>query len=60
MLHCFGERKKNHPRSEKEAEDAFAAKLNGKAFQFGGDASTGLGYCTVVLQEKGIEDNAKS
>jgi len=24
-----------------------------KVFQFGGDASTGLGYCTVKLNEQG-------
>lgn len=37
---------------EKKPEDAvteFANKLAGQVFQFGGDASTGLGYCTVKL-----------
>jgi CRISPR-associated protein Cmr4 len=34
----------------KDALDAFGKKLNEmKVFQFGGDASTGLGYCTVKL-----------
>lgn len=33
-----------------DAVDAFGKKLSEiKAFQFGGDASTGLGYCTVKL-----------
>ncbi|MBK9138135.1 MAG: type III-B CRISPR module RAMP protein Cmr4 [Verrucomicrobia bacterium] len=36
-------------KTAKEALDAFAAKLNGAPFQFGGDASTGLGWCTVKL-----------
>jgi CRISPR-associated protein Cmr4 len=43
---------------DKTAGDAaveFAKKLNGHAFQFGGDASTGLGYCTVKISEKGAE-----
>lgn len=31
------------------ALQAFADKTNGQVFQFGGDASTGLGYCTVRL-----------
>ena len=31
----------------------FTGKLADKVFQFGGDASTGLGYCTVKLGEKG-------
>ena len=37
---------------DKKPEDAmteFSAKLAGQVFQFGGDASTGLGYCTVKL-----------
>jgi CRISPR-associated protein Cmr4 len=29
----------------------FAGKVDGKVFQFGGDASTGLGYCSTVLTE---------
>lgn len=40
----------------KKAEDAvavFETKVNGKAMQFGGDASTGLGFCSVVLKERG-------
>ncbi|MFN3407898.1 MAG: type III-B CRISPR module RAMP protein Cmr4 [Limisphaerales bacterium] len=36
-------------KTAKDALDAFAAKLNGAPFQFGGDASTGLGWCTVKL-----------
>ncbi len=37
---------------EKKPEDAvteFSTKLAGQVLQFGGDASTGLGYCTVKL-----------
>jgi CRISPR-associated protein Cmr4 len=37
-------------RNANDALDAFRKKLNDmSAFQFGGDASTGLGYCTVKL-----------
>ena len=32
-----------------DAEKEFSDKLAGQVFQFGGDASTGLGYCTVKL-----------
>jgi CRISPR-associated protein Cmr4 len=37
---------------DKKPDDAvteFSTKLAGQVFQFGGDASTGLGYCTVKL-----------
>jgi len=50
VLHALpgrGEKFKN--KTPKDALDAFAQKVDGKAFQFGGDASTGLGYCTVKL-----------
>lgn len=37
-------------KNAKDALDAFREKLDQtKVFQFGGDASTGLGYCTVKL-----------
>jgi CRISPR-associated protein Cmr4 len=36
-------------KTAQDALAAFAAKLNGVPFQFGGDASTGLGWCTVKL-----------
>jgi CRISPR-associated protein Cmr4 len=41
----------------KKSEDAYKAlfekiKLQGNAIQFGGDASTGLGFCTIILAEK--------
>lgn len=36
-------------RNAATALEAFAGKTNGRIFQFGGDASTGLGYCTVRL-----------
>lgn len=34
-----------------DALEAFQSKVKDKAFQFGGDASTGLGYCTVKLAD---------
>jgi CRISPR-associated protein Cmr4 len=37
---------------DKKPDDAvteFSTKLAGQVFQFGGDASTGLGYCTIKL-----------
>jgi len=54
VLNSFAERssqKKDQPRTPEEATAAFDAKLKdrGSVFQFGGDASTGLGYCTVKL-----------
>lgn len=36
-------------KTAKEALAAFEAKIQGKAFQFGGDASTGLGWCSLRL-----------
>lgn len=39
-------------KKDEEACTAFAAKLTGQVFQFGGDASTGLGYCTIQLANK--------
>ena len=38
-------------KTSEDALKAFADKLNGIPFQFGGDASTGLGYCTVKLAD---------
>jgi CRISPR-associated protein Cmr4 len=54
ILHAFDERSRNKPADQKrKAEEAlkvFAEKVSRKqVFQFGGDASTGLGYCTVQL-----------
>ena len=54
VLNFFAERsaqKQDKPRTPEEATAAFDTKLkaNGLVFQFGGDASTGLGYCTVRL-----------
>ncbi|TAE90905.1 MAG: type III-B CRISPR module RAMP protein Cmr4 [Verrucomicrobia bacterium] len=44
---------KDHPLSEKKADDALAAlsaKVSSiKVMQFGGDASTGLGFCSVSM-----------
>jgi len=58
VLTCFdgrgdfakGDRKKSH----EQAVEAFRTKIGGNGtgvFQLGGDASTGLGYCTVRLAE---------
>ncbi len=52
VLHATSGR--NSAYQSKTADDAFnafATKLNGTPFQFGGDASTGLGYCTVKLAD---------
>jgi len=53
VLHALpgrGERFKD--KKPKDALDAFAQKVDGKKpFQFGGDASTGLGWCTVKLAD---------
>jgi CRISPR-associated protein Cmr4 len=53
VLHALpgrGERFKD--KKPKDALDAFAQKVDGnKPFQFGGDASTGLGWCTVKLAD---------
>jgi|CZKV01.1.fsa_nt_gi CRISPR-associated protein Cmr4 len=53
-LHAFDERtaNKKEQRKAEAALKAFAEKTNGKVFQFGGDASTGLGYCSVKLNEE--------
>jgi len=57
ILNCFdersGSRKKEERRPSEQAAVIFAEKLkaNGHVFQFGGDASTGLGFCTVNLME---------
>ena len=57
VLNCSAERsaqKKDKPRTPEDAAAVFDAKLKacGRVFQFGGDASTGLGYCTVNLSDK--------
>ena len=55
IVHAFDGR--GDTSKAKKAEDAitaFTAKIDGKAFQFGGDASTGLGWCSLKLgAEKG-------
>jgi CRISPR-associated protein Cmr4 len=59
MLHAFEERTagkaKDARRGAEAALRAFGEKVvETQVFQFGGDASTGLGYCTVALHgEKG-------
>ncbi|MBM3396073.1 MAG: type III-B CRISPR module RAMP protein Cmr4 [Betaproteobacteria bacterium] len=57
VLNCFQERRKQRNgdkalRGPEEAAAALKTKLdgNGRVFQFGGDASTGLGFCTVELK----------
>ncbi|MDA1277408.1 MAG: type III-B CRISPR module RAMP protein Cmr4 [Verrucomicrobia bacterium] len=54
VVHAFGERTANKSKEQRrdapEALKAFEEKLIERGvFQFGGDASTGLGYCTVRL-----------
>jgi CRISPR-associated protein Cmr4 len=58
VLYAFAERgttqAKAGRRSAEKAMKAFSEKTDDQVFQFGGDASTGLGYCTVKLNgEKG-------
>lgn len=66
VVHFFKERtpgKNGNGRSPENAANVFGEKLEKlkEVFQFGGDASTGLGYCTVKLREiKKEEANAKS
>jgi CRISPR-associated protein Cmr4 len=54
VLHAFDERTAGKPNDQRRnaaaALTAFQEKVPaGSVFQFGGDASTGLGYCTVKL-----------
>ena len=50
VIHFFpGRGEKFKGKSSGDAATEFSTKLAGKVFQFGGDASTGLGYCTVKL-----------
>ena len=44
-----GRGEKSKDKKPDDAVTEFSAKLAGQVFQFGGDASTGLGYCTVKL-----------
>jgi CRISPR-associated protein Cmr4 len=51
-LNCLDERTRYRPKHLTLAADqAFAAKIDGQVFQFGADASTGLGFCTVALRD---------
>jgi CRISPR-associated protein Cmr4 len=44
-------RKETNPKTGDDAIEAFKSKVEAtKVFQFGGDASTGLGFCTVTLK----------
>jgi CRISPR-associated protein Cmr4 len=50
VVHFFpGRGEQFRDKKPEEAVKEFDTKLGGQAFQFGGDASTGLGYCTVKL-----------
>jgi len=57
VLNCFQERsrtkKKHELRLADKAASVFKEKLlaRGQVFQFGGDASTGLGFCSVALHD---------
>lgn len=53
VLHALpGRGEKYKDKKPDDALKAFAQKVNGtKPFQFGGDASTGLGWCTVKLAD---------
>jgi CRISPR-associated protein Cmr4 len=58
VLQAFDERTVNKPREQRHKADdalkAFEKKVSERGvFQFGGDASTGLGYCTVAFDKKG-------
>ncbi len=50
-VHFFNGRGVSKERTADKACNAFQEKLNanGKVFQFGGDASTGLGFCSVEI-----------
>jgi CRISPR-associated protein Cmr4 len=51
VVHFFaGRGEKFKDKKPSEAVTEFGNKLEAHVFQFGGDASTGLGYCTVVLE----------
>jgi CRISPR-associated protein Cmr4 len=51
VVHFFpGRGEKFKDKKPDDAVTAFTAKLAGQAFQFGGDASTGLGCCTVQIE----------
>ncbi len=53
ILNGFEERTANRGNAERRpanrALEVFQGKVGGRSFQFGGDASTGLGYCSVRI-----------
>ncbi|MBP7824951.1 MAG: type III-B CRISPR module RAMP protein Cmr4 [Verrucomicrobia bacterium] len=52
VLHAFSGRSRAfQSKTPENALDEFAKKIGNKVFQFGGDASTGLGYCSVQLKD---------
>ena len=51
-LNCLDERIRRKPKNlALDAGGAFAAQIEGRVFQFGGDATTGLGCCTIELRD---------
>jgi CRISPR-associated protein Cmr4 len=57
VVHAFDERTANKAEEQRQKAGAALAKFGEKVkdikvFQFGGDASTGLGYCTVKLNDE--------
>ncbi len=51
VLNAKSSRMRDNTKTAEEALEAFKAKVEDiKVFQFGGDASTGLGFCTVTLK----------
>jgi len=55
VLHALpGRGEQFKDKKSEDALEAFANKVDGKKpFQFGGDASTGLGWCSVILVDPG-------
>jgi CRISPR-associated protein Cmr4 len=60
VVHAFDERAAGEEgkqlRQRDLALETFAKKIKGRALQFGGDASTGLGYCDVTISSN-VNDN---
>jgi CRISPR/Cas system CMR subunit Cmr4 (Cas7 group RAMP superfamily) len=49
-VHCLRPRPTNPPSADPEELELMAARLHRRVFQFGSDASTGLGLCTVEVK----------
>lgn len=53
-VNCFAERTKNRPNQQSKTPDQVLADkvaAPNQVFQFGADASTGLGFCTIQLRD---------